>query len=98
MNTHALYPHALYQSLQHYEHGRHNAVLQFTVNLKGKFPKGLCAYVQPHTFEPDNIVLDEWEIAHTEFHKELLAVLIRHYEKKVQTERQPTAYNLRVCC
>ena len=47
----------------------HNAVLQFTVNLKGKFPKGLCAYVQPHTFEPYNIVLAEWEIAHTEFHR-----------------------------
>ena len=47
----------------------HNAVLQFTVNLKGKFPKGLCAYVQPHIFEPYNIVLAEWEIAHTEFHR-----------------------------
>jgi len=44
--------------------------------------------VQPHIFEPDEIVLAEWEIAHTEFRKELLAILIRHYEKKVRAERE----------
>ena len=43
--------------------------------------------MQPHIFETDKIILAEWEIAHTEFRKELLAVLIRHYEKKVWTER-----------
>ena len=52
--------------------------------------------MQPHIFETDKIIMAEWEIAHTEFRKELLAVLIRHYGKKVQTERPPTAYNL--CC
>ena len=64
----------------------HRAALRENLRTK-EFPKGLCAYVQPHIFEPDEIVLAEWEIAHTEFRKELLAILIRHYEKKVRAER-----------
>jgi len=64
----------------------HRAALRENLHTK-EFPKGLCAYVQLHIFEPDEIVLAGWEIAHTEFRKELLAILIRHYEKKVRTER-----------
>jgi len=46
----------------------HRAALQENLRTK-EFPKEPCAYVQPHIFEPYNIVLAEWEIAHTEFHR-----------------------------
>ena len=49
----------------------HRAALRENLRTK-EFPKGFCAHVQPHIFEPDEIVLAEWEIAHTEFRKELL--------------------------
>jgi len=55
----------------------HRAALWENLHTK-EFPKGLCAYVQLHIFEPDEIVLAEWEIAH---------LLICHYEKKVRAER-----------
>jgi len=64
----------------------HRVVLRENLRTK-EFPKELCAYVQPHIFETDEIVLAEWEIPHTEFHKEILAVIICHYEKKVWTKR-----------
>ena len=38
--------------------------------------------MQPHIFEPDEIVLAEWEIAHTEFRKELLASSLGTMRKK----------------
>ena len=33
-------------------------------NLRTKsFPKGLCVFIEPHIFEPDETVLVEWDIA-----------------------------------
>ena len=52
------------------------------------FPKGLCVYIKPHIFDPDELVMAEWDITHTEFRKELTLVLIWHYDRKFWTERE----------
>ena len=65
----------------------HKAALRENLHTK-QFPKGLCVYIEPHSFEPDELVMAEWDIAHTEFRKELISILIRHYEKKVRVERE----------
>ena len=61
----------------------HKAALCENIRTK-TFPKGLCAFIELHIFEPDETVLAEWEIAHEDFRKALVSVLIRHYEKIVR--------------
>ena len=38
-------------------------------------PIGLCAFIKSHIFEPDETVLAEWDIAHTDSEKHLYQAL-----------------------